>query len=231
VQIRFDLTGRAAGMAGMINREGVRHFYLRFNRTHMALGGKTWEHLLNDTVPHEVAHTVCQAFPQYGRNHDAGWQRVCIALGGNGQTRYGEADAPEAVAAQRPYVYITTLGHEVRVTKVVHSKIQRGVDYIMKGGKGRINRECQYSFMTAPTVKAAAKPVVVQQPAPVQRPATVAQPAAQGSNAQRLRVYLAQAKQDVGSEAVEQTIAWAIATLGMKPALARTYVKNNWSKV
>jgi len=94
VDVRFDLTGRAAGMACM--RYG--QFSLRFNKNHIKLGGKTFEHLLNDTVPHEVAHTVCQAFPRMGRNHDAGWKRVCIALGGNGSRCYSEEDAPEAVA-------------------------------------------------------------------------------------------------------------------------------------
>ena len=93
VQIRFDLTGRAAGMAG---RKGFA-YYLRFNVSHMSLGGQSWEHILNDTVPHELAHTVCQSNPQFGRNHDAGWKRVCLALGGNGNRCYKQEDAPEAV--------------------------------------------------------------------------------------------------------------------------------------
>lgn len=231
VEVRFDLTGRAAGMAGM--RFGM--FYLRFNRQHMALGGKTWEHLLNDTVPHEVAHTVCQAFPKFGRNHDAGWQRVCKALGGNGSRCYGEQDAPEAVAAQRPYVYITTLGHEVRVTKVIHSKIQQGMGYVMKGGKGRLNAQCQYQYST--TV-AAPKPVVVHtkqvpvaallptvQPAPVQRTAQPAAPAAKGSNADQVRHWMRLGLTD------EEIIQQAIAMLGMKRQLVKAYIKNNRNKI
>lgn len=225
VQVRFDLTGRAAGMAGM--RYG--QFYLRFNIKHMSLGGKTWDHLLNDTVPHEVAHTVCQAFPQFGRAHNTGWKRVCIALGGNGQRCYSEEDAPEAVAAQRPYVYITTNGNEVRVTKVIHSKIQKGASYTFRGGKGQVNRACAFNYMTAPAVAASKKPVVVDvtPKAPVVRSA----PAATGSKADQLRAYLRQAKADVGSEAYERTVRWAMETLGMSASLARTYVKNNWSKV
>lgn len=231
VQVRFDLSGRAAGMAGM--RYGS--FYLRFNVNHIKLGGKTYEHLLNDTVPHEVAHTVCQAFPKFGRNHDAGWKRVCIALGGNGSRCYGENDAPEAVAQQRPWVYITTTGHEVRVTNVIHKKIQnQHAGYVMKGGKGKINKECQYSYMTAPAQRAAAKPVVVQQPAPVVVAPTApvqrtAQPAAKGSNAELVRARIAQAK--ARAEGAEVVVLWAVEVLGMKTALAKTYVKNNWSKV
>lgn len=232
VEVRFDLTGRAAGMACM--RYG--QFSLRFNLQHIRIGGKTWEHLLNDTVPHEVAHTVCQAFPKFGRNHDAGWKRVCIALGGTGRRCYSEEDAPEAVAQARPYVYITTTGHEVRVTKVIHSKIQRGTNYIMRGGKGKLNKECQYNYMAAP------KPAVVVQPAPsaaetvptlklgaatrtveLKRPA-----AAKASNAELVRARIAQAKARAESELT--VVQWAVEVLGMKPALARTYVKNNWSK-
>lgn len=240
VTVRCDLRGRAAGVAGYtINRATgeTSGFYLRFNRAHMALGGKTWEHLLNDTVPHEVAHSVCQAFPRLGSGHDAGWQRVCLALGGNGRTRYSEEDAPEAIAAARPYVYITTAGNTVRVTKVIHNKIQRlGMSYTYKGGLGKINRQCQYNYATAPAVASSTKPVVVAQPAtaPVQRTTapTVAAPVQRTTgvtNASLVRARIAQAK--ARAEAPAVVVQWAADTLGMKVALAKAYVKNNWDKV
>lgn len=141
VNVRFDLTGRAAGMAGKCKDT----YYLRFNVAHMALGGRTWEHLLNDTVPHEVAHTVCQANPILGRNHDAGWKRVCRALGGNGQRCYTAEDAPEAVAVQKPFTYVTTSGHKVAVSPAIHNKIQRGKTYLYRGGLGCLTSACTYS--------------------------------------------------------------------------------------
>ena len=106
VDIRFDLKGRAAGMAGgtrSFMQAGATNLYVRFNVDHMRLGGQSWEHLLNDTVPHELGHSYCQAFPQLGRNHDAGWKRVCVALGGNGSRCYKQEEAPEAVAKAKPY--------------------------------------------------------------------------------------------------------------------------------
>jgi predicted SprT family Zn-dependent metalloprotease len=233
VEVRFDLTGRAAGMAGMVRRFSGDQFYLRFNTKHMALGGKTFEHLLNDTVPHEVAHTVCQAFPRMGKNHDAGWKRVCIALGGNGQRCYTEEDAPEAVAAQRPYVYITTTGHECRVTKVIHTKIQRGTTYTMKGGKGKLTRECQYNYMTAPAVAQAKKPVVVNTDTiklgtktvevPMKKPAVPAPTTA--SKAELIRAMIRNGWTE------EQVVARAVSDLGMTRQLAKTYYKNNVGKV
>lgn len=215
VQIRFDLKGRAAGIAGYRGD----NFYVRFNVQHMALGGQTWEHLLNDTVPHELAHTVCQAFPQFGRNHDAGWKRVCVALGGNGRRCYSEDDAPEAVAAARPYVYITTNGHEVRVTKVMHTKIQRGSTYTVRG-KGGLNAQCQYNYMAAPVAN---KPIVkqVKQAAPA-KPA--AAPAAKGSKADAIRAMI----RNGNTEA--EVIHYAVSVLGMTRTLARTYYKNNLNK-
>lgn len=229
VQVRFDLTGRAAGMAGYRGNS----FYLRFNRNHMQLGGQTWEHLLNDTVPHEVAHTVCQSHPQFGRNHDNGWKRVCVALGGNGRRCYSEDDAPEAIAAMRPYVYITTNGSEVRVTKVMHSKIQtRGASYSFKHGKGSINKSCQFSYMTAPAVAAAKKPVVVTAPPAVEPTLKLSgnkvsiplkQPQGKAmSKADLIRLQIAQGKSE--AECVE----YGVSVLGMSRALAKTYVKNNW---
>lgn len=227
IAIRFDLRGRAAGQAG--KRYGQH--YLRFNREHIALGGQTWDHLLNDTVPHEVAHVVCYAFPQYGRAHDSGWKRVCLALGGNGKRCYSAEDAPEAAAAARPYIYITTLGHEVRVTKVVHSKIQRGATYTAKG-KGQLTAQCQYNYMAAPV---ADKPLVLSNKkveVPIAKPKTayVERPANNGSNkatAIRLRIALAKAR----GEMKHDVVLYGVQALGMTKALASAYVKNNWDKV
>lgn len=237
IQIRFDLTGRAAGMAGgqrSFLAAGATNLYVRFNTDHMRLGGQSWEHLLNDTVPHEIAHSVCQAFPQHGRNHDTGWKRVCVALGGNGNRCYKQEDAPEAVAKAKPYAYTTSTGHVVAVSPIIHSKIQtRGASYMFRG-KGRVSKAQPYTMTNASMLAAPTKQVAPVAPiAPAAYVAPKAAPTVShsvGSNADRLRAYLAQAKRDVGSEAVEKTVQWAMATLGMSRTLARTYVKNNWDK-
>lgn len=219
IDVRFDLRGRAAGQACYRGN----YFYLRFNIQHIALGGKTYDHLLNFTVSHELAHSFCQANPQFGRNHDAGWKRVCLALGGNGRRCYGEDDAPEAVAASRPYVYITTAGHEIRVTKIMHTKIQRGGAYTVRG-KGSLNRNCEYNYMTAP---AATKPVVVKTPAAAPKERQVA--AGGQSNAALIRARIALAKRQAELPGV--VVQYAVQVLGMSLSLAKTYVKNNWNKV
>lgn len=46
-----------------------------------------------NTIRHEVAHAICGKV----HGHDAIWQRVCIALGGDGQRCYG----PQVVRPSR----------------------------------------------------------------------------------------------------------------------------------
>ena len=221
VQIRFDLTGRAAGIAG---RKGFA-YYLRFNTQHMALGGKTWDHLLNDVVPHELAHTVCQSNPQFGRQHDAGWKRVCLALGGNGSRVYTADHAPEAIAANRPFTYTTTSGATVSVSKQIHAKIQRGVTYNARQG-GKLNAQCSYST-TAPAVT---QQTVQPKAAPVNNvPQQPKAPTTGGTNADKVRALIAYAK--ARGHSADTVIAAAVAQLGMTRALAATYTKNNWNKV
>ena len=234
VDVRFDLKGRAAGMAGYQYSyvKGPTNFYVRFNVTHMSLGGASWDHLLNSTVSHELAHTVCQAFPKHGRAHDTGWKNVCRILGGNGSRLYKPEDAPEAVAVQRPYAYTTSTGHLVAVSPIIHRKIQTlGSSYTYRG-KGRISKAqpftlTQASMLASPTKQVPVSTFVLPPVAPTVR--TVAPVGV--SKADAIRAYLAQSKKDVGSEAMERTIAWAVNELGMTRTLARTYVKNNWNKV
>lgn len=215
VTIRFDLKGRAAGIAGYKGFE--RAYYLRFN-TQMMTSPTDWDHLINDTVPHEVAHTVCQAFPKFGNNHNTGWKRVCMQLGGTGKRCYSTEDAPEQMARLRPFTYTTTAGHTVSVTKSIHRKIQQGQNYTARSG-GQLTSACSYSLTQTQPAREVPKTVT-----PKQQSTTGA------SKADRVRDQIAHQKAEFGSEAFERVIAWAVYELGMSPALARTYVKNNWYK-
>ncbi len=162
VGIRLDLKGRAAGMAC---RRGTQ-YYMRFNRDMM--GREAFDHLLNNTVPHEIAHIVCMMNPALGRNHDSGWERVCVALGGSGATRHKE----EVVNGKGyTYEYTTTLGHKVRVGDRHHKAIQGGSPVRWRHGKGITDQTCAYSIvgyqgrtLENPIVKKAANhPSVIEQ--------------------------------------------------------------------
>jgi len=158
VAIRFDLKGRCAGIAGM--RHGS--YYLRFNAD--MLTREAFDHLLNDTVPHEIAHIVCFKNPMLGRNHNHGWARVCRLLGGSGNRCHNE---DVVYGKGTTYEYTTDRGHKVRVSEAMHKKIQAGAVYTYRQGKGRTSASCAYSIVghqgrtfAAPVVKkAVADPV------------------------------------------------------------------------
>jgi predicted SprT family Zn-dependent metalloprotease len=236
VPIRFDLKGRAAGIAGYMRNRWTGEnsgFYLRFNIEQMR-SDTDWPHIINDTVPHEVAHTVCQAFPRLGKNHDAGWKRVCKALGGNGSRTYSAEDAPEAAARRAPFVYISTSGAQVNVTPIIHRKIQGGKVYIARQG-GKLTRECQFSLASAspkqvPVASLLPKTTVPAAPV-VKQPVTKAPTATRGgkpTNSSMIRARIIQAR--ARNEPQQTVIDYGVNTLGMGAPLARKYVLGWWTK-
>lgn len=76
IDIRFDLTGRAAGMYRVQRRQRL----IRYNPYIFA---RYFEHGLSTTVPHEVAHYVTDRLHGLARvrPHGSEWQAVMRALG------------------------------------------------------------------------------------------------------------------------------------------------------
>jgi len=142
---KFNITSaRILGQAGVKGGLFARRYYLRWSPMCMAAN---LEQYMKDTVPHEVAHIVCYANPALGRKHDAGWRRVCIALGGNGSTRATAADK-DATTVMRAelakkraaravrrggviaYLYRTKSGEELQLSAIRHKKVMlRGAQY------------------------------------------------------------------------------------------------------
>jgi len=218
IRIRFDLRGRAAGMAGR-DRQG---YYVRFNTDMMQ--NQAWDHLIKDTVPHELAHIVCFFNPQLGRNHNPGWSRVCRQLGGSGQRCHKEE---VTYANGKTYYYTSSTGQTVTLSIQRHRKIQQGTIYRFKYGKGTVDRNCSWT-----TQQPAANQPVLQRAAHAPAAPTVnALQAKTGvSKADQVRIKIRELKAQVGSEGYERTIQWAVDNLGMTRSLATSYVKNNWNK-
>lgn len=139
--ISYNLRGKVAGWAGckVCRMTLTRRYTLRFNRDLIA--GDHFEDMRDETVPHEIAHLVCFAKPELGNNHNEGWKRVCLALGGNGKTRHSY-DVSHAAGS---IVYITDRGHEVKISKIRHAKVLAGMTYRFKAGKGSISRYCAWA--------------------------------------------------------------------------------------
>ena len=158
VGIRFDLKGRAAGMAC----RRANSMYMRFNADMMTR--EAFDSLINGTVEHEIAHIVCFMDPRLGRNHDHGWARVCRNLGGDGSRLHNEV---VVYGKGVTYEYTTDRGHKVRVSQQVHTRIQRGVTYTWKKGKGKVTQSCAHSIVGIQG-RTLATPIVKSAPATVQ---------------------------------------------------------------
>lgn len=222
VQIRFDLRGRCAGIAG---RKGGFNpvYYVRFNVDMMT--NQSWDHLINDTVPHEIAHIVCFVDGS-DRGHGSAWRRMCIALGGTGQTRHSE----EVVYAKgQTYVYTTSTGHRVNVSQTIHRKIQMGKVYRARG-KGSLTSTCSFSLlgdMITPAPRT--KEVPVQTLLPKVPVVSRTAPVAGESKAARYRARIALAMER--GEDDEAIIQFGITELGMTRQLSRAYLKANRDRV
>ena len=215
--IRFDLRGRSAGQAG---HRGWNYF-MRFNKDMMLNQG--WDHLINDTVPHELAHIICMANGT-DRGHGYTWKRTCQALGGSGERCHTEA---VTYAKGRTFVYTTSTGHTVNLSETKHRRIQQGDGYTFKDrSKGRLDRTCSYSLLGSTTV---VTPAVSPKAVPVQTllPKAVQPVAAQPAGASKADQIRAQIR---AGRSFDDCVYYGITVLGMTRTLAKTYVKNNWTR-
>jgi len=159
VRISFDLRGRSAGKAG---GRGYRlpgnAYYVKFNRD--MLTREAFEHMIQDTVPHEYAHVVCFMDPNKGKNHDYGWARVCRELGGSGARTHSE----EVVYGKGvTYEYITDRGHKVRLSEKRHRYVQTGGRLTYRKGMGVVTQLCAHSIV-GHQGRTLAQPIVKQAP-------------------------------------------------------------------
>ena len=139
IRVEFNLKG---GTVGLATSFGPKANTLKFNPKVM-LDDAGWNHIINYTVAHEVAHLVCFADPSMGRNHNAGWQRVCVRLGGSGQ-RLAHGIKVEPARKVRKFAYVATCGTAVVLTSVRHNRIQRGEVYTFRNTGGKLDRSCTY---------------------------------------------------------------------------------------
>lgn len=124
IDIRYDLRGRAAGMAGGARRccltGKVTGLYLRFNREAIA---KDWDMMVQQTIPHEVAHIVAYSFPQLGADHhNWKWAEIDRSLGGTGARCHSLKLTPARQVSR--YTYVTNRGREVSIGPKHHKALQ-----------------------------------------------------------------------------------------------------------
>jgi len=131
ISVNCDLTGKSCGKiefrySGFRQLKSIK---IRFN---MQAAQLELQDMLNNTVPHEVAHLVIALCPkQYQQTaHGKDWQKVCLALGGNGKV-YHKLTLTNA-RTQRQWQYVDSLGQAHQLSTVRHNRLQRGAVYHVK---------------------------------------------------------------------------------------------------
>jgi predicted SprT family Zn-dependent metalloprotease len=132
VNFRFDLHGKQISQA----RSDYGEYSIRFNTSYF----HSIEYVIEDTIPHEIAHLCCFQDLSLGYQHDKGWATVCKELGGSGKTLH---DIP-VLYCRETYEYITSTGFVVRVSKIMHDKVQNGAIYRYSVLEGDINCKCEW---------------------------------------------------------------------------------------
>ena len=125
VTIKYNLKGKCAGQAC---KDGMVEYRLRFNREAIE---NHWDGMVQNTIPHEVAHLVAWMRPELKANgHNTVWKRICIQLGGTGARThsYKLTPAHNKGRGRRVHVYNVN-GQEYKVGVIVHNRIQRGRRY------------------------------------------------------------------------------------------------------
>lgn len=229
--LRFDLKGKAAGTAstrGSLFGYGISEnteFHIRLNHVMMLDDTGGWKHIINETIPHEVAHLVCFAKPSLGRNHDKGWKNVCIRLGGTGETRHTERVFFEKGDT---YEYTSEIGRKVMVSSKLHRQIQSGVARTWRIG-GRVTKACAYELVARSGI-----PVnhtqTPKQNTPKKTnvpsiPATQSSSTKKPTKAGTIRGWISDANAS-GTLNREELIARAIMELSMPKSQATSYVRD-----
>ena len=139
IEIKFNLRGRVAGYAGY---RFPREYYVRFNRD--MIMGDAFDHIMTNTVPHELAHIVNFHLPHTGAAHDNGWKQVCESLGGTPDRLH---NIPVKFARGRTFEYINSHGRAVRISEVIHNRIQGGQTRRCASDGGLLHKQCKYTVV------------------------------------------------------------------------------------
>lgn len=135
-ELRFDLRGRAAGQAVFSRASRVCH--VRINADLLVAHPQA---MLDETVPHEIAHVV--VYRLYGtraRPHGQEWKRLMAAFGVDASPCHSLPAEPSRRLKQ--YRYVCGCDTPVWLTSIRHRRAQAGTDYLC--------RRCQEILRPAP---------------------------------------------------------------------------------
>ncbi len=115
--VRHDLRGQVAGQAWP--RDGV----LRFNPV---LGAENWEHFLEHTVAHEVAHLLaCWRDGEAALGHGPAWREAMAALKAQPRVCHEYDTSRSSAWRQRRWPYRCGCPEPQELTTTRHHRVQR----------------------------------------------------------------------------------------------------------
>lgn len=155
-EIHFDFESIKGNLkAGRACRRGPKSI-MQINSVLLIQNDEAWKDALLDTLPHELAHIVCQFNPHLGRGHNAGWQRVAATLGATPKARF-HSTAPTIYAVGETYIYTDTLGKERVYSQARHKKVQAGWYYTYRATGARVDKQCSYRVLDQTALSTAAR--------------------------------------------------------------------------
>jgi predicted SprT family Zn-dependent metalloprotease len=123
--LKTTIKGKTLGRATMC----FDPIKLEINLNINAINGtdKQFEFILEETLPHEMAHIVNFLSPRTGKKHNRGWKNVCRVLGGSGEVKFSYSDIGEISSYKAPKKYIYNVkGTDVALGVVRHNRLQSG---------------------------------------------------------------------------------------------------------
>lgn len=129
IDIKYTLRGKTAATAAWTGRDTWNAYKLNFN---MEAIRNHWEDMFNDTIAHEVAHLICYARPELGKNHNRGWKRVAQSLGSTGNRTHRYSLTPGRKTTRHSYVLSD--GRRITLGTTRHNRIHRGTHRYQSNG-------------------------------------------------------------------------------------------------
>lgn len=110
-------------------------------RVNLAMAKQNFDHIANDTIPHEIAHIICDHF-KWDNGHGRMWKRVAASLGIVPNRCFSTADTgikPVKMRQRTQYLHRATCGTEIWLSDVMHGKIMKGSVRVITRTGGKLN--------------------------------------------------------------------------------------------
>lgn len=129
-ELSFRTFGTAAGKCEINYRPYDRHMnkcIIRINIGMMVASQEAWDHVLNETVSHEIAH-LADFLLGNGEGHTESWEQCHKLLGGSAKTHHTLKVVTKPRRPNRVYVYSVNGGF-VKLTSKQHEAAKAGARF------------------------------------------------------------------------------------------------------